>query len=126
MDRRGKALCSVVVLGLGIVAVSSIPEMLLADSTLLNDFEPTHFSHQRQVFADPYAAVVNEYVVVGTQAEDVDLRVRPVVRGPERPDVRGFHIRSGEALYPRLRTAKENTMRNFVESFRPCGTNELL
>jgi hypothetical protein len=42
--------------------------------------------------------VVEEYVMVGTQAEDVVWRVRPVVWGPERPDVRGLRVRSAEAV----------------------------
>jgi hypothetical protein len=72
--------------------------MFFAYPMLRIDFEPTLLSHQRQVFPDAYAAVVKEYVMVGTQAQDVLWRVRPVVRGSERPDVRGLHVGSGEAL----------------------------
>jgi hypothetical protein len=81
-----------------LVVLSSVTEMLFADSMMRIDFEPTRFSHQRQVFPDPYSAVVKEYVMVRTEAENVVWRVRPVVRGPEWPDVRGLRVRSGETF----------------------------
>jgi hypothetical protein len=74
--------------------------MPFADSMLRIDFKRTLLSHQRQVFTNPYTAVVEEYVVVGTKAQDVLWRVRPVVRGPERPDVRGLRVGTGEAFQP--------------------------
>jgi hypothetical protein len=51
--------------------LSSVTEMFFIYPVLRIDFEPTLFSHQRQVFPDPYAAVIKEYVMVGTEAEDV-------------------------------------------------------
>ena len=75
-----------------------VTEVPFADSMSRVDLEPTLFSRGRQVFPDPHAAVVEEHVVVGTQAQDVVLRIWPVVRRPERPDVRGLRVGSGEAL----------------------------
>jgi len=46
-------------------------ETLFADTMSRVDFEPALFSHKRQVFTGPNAAVVEEHVVVGAQAEDV-------------------------------------------------------
>jgi hypothetical protein len=80
------------------VVLSSVTEMLFADSMSRMDFERALFLHMRQVFPDPYAAVVEEHVVVVAQTKDVLWRVRSVVRGPERPDVRGLRVGSGEAL----------------------------
>ena len=85
-------------LDLGSVVLSTVTEMLFAHSMSWIDFEPTLFSHQRQVFPDTRAAVVEEHVVVGTEAEDVVRCVRPVVRCSERLNVRGLRVGSGEAL----------------------------
>jgi hypothetical protein len=81
-----------------LVVLSSVTKMLFADSMSRGDFEPTLLPHRRQAFSDPHAAVIEEYVVVGTQAQDVVWCVRPVVRGAERPNVRGFGIGPGKAL----------------------------
>jgi hypothetical protein len=72
--------------------------MFFADSLLRIDFEPTLFSHQRQLFPDPHAAMVKEYVVVGTQAQKVLWRVRPVVRGSEWADMCRLRVGTGEIL----------------------------
>ena len=80
------------------IVLTSVTEMLFADSMLRIDFQPTLLSHQRPVFPDPYTAVVEEYVMVGTEAENVIWRVGPVVRGPERPDVCCLRVRSDEAF----------------------------
>ena len=95
--RQGRALC-IMALDPGLVVLSSVTEMLFADSMLRIDFEAALLSHQRQVFLDPHAAVVKEYVMVRTQAQDVVWRVRPVVRGPEWPDVSSLRVGSSEAL----------------------------
>jgi len=47
-----------------LVLLSAVTEMLFADSMSRVDFEPTLLSHQRQVFPDPHAAVVKQYVVI--------------------------------------------------------------
>ena len=47
--------------------LSAVTEMLFAHSMSRIDFEPTLFSHQRQVFPDAYAAMVKKYVMVGTK-----------------------------------------------------------
>lgn len=68
--------------------------MIFGDAVARIDFEPTLFPHQRQIFPDPYAAVIKEYVMVRTEAEDVVWRVRPMVRSPKRPDVSGLRVGS--------------------------------
>jgi hypothetical protein len=70
MRRSGTAPCTFT-LDLGSIVLSSVTEMFFIYPVLRIDFEPTLFSHQRQVFPDPYAAVIKEYVMVGTEAEDV-------------------------------------------------------
>ncbi len=55
--------------------LSSVTEMLFADTVPGVDFESALFSPQRQVFPDPNTAVVEEHVVVGAQAQDVVWRV---------------------------------------------------
>jgi hypothetical protein len=42
--------------------------------------------------------VIEEHVVVRTQTEDVIRGVRSAVRGSERPDVRGFRVRTGKTF----------------------------
>src|SRR4028119_2193646 len=91
------ALCSLA-LAFGLVVLSSVTEMLFAHTMTRVDFEPALLSHQRQVFPDPHAAVIEEHVVVGAQAQDVVRRVRPMVRRPQRPDVGGLRVGPGEAL----------------------------
>jgi hypothetical protein len=117
---------NVVVLGPDLVVLSPVTEMVFVDRVPWVNGELTLLSHKRQVFPDPYAAVVEEHVVVRAQAQDVVWRARPVVRGPERPDVRGLRVGPCETLQPRyrslaalwlrygVRTAKENTMRKVV------------
>ena len=56
------------------------------------DRKRTLFPQQREILIDGHAAVVEEHVMVGAQAEDIVRRVRPVVRGTERPDVRGLRL----------------------------------
>ena len=74
--------------------LSAVAQMFFVDAAARIDFEPTPFSHQRQILPDPYAAVIKEYVMVRTEAEDVVWRVRPMVRSPKRPDVSGLRVGS--------------------------------
>ncbi len=51
--------------------LSSVTEMLVADSMSRVDFEPTFLPHQRRIFTGPHAAVVEEDVVVGAHRQSM-------------------------------------------------------
>ncbi len=43
--------------------------------------------------------------MIGAQAGDVVWTIRPVVRGPEQPDVRGLRVEPGEVPLPTVASA---------------------
>lgn len=64
------------------------------------DRETALFALERQIFSYDQCAVVEEDVVIGTQAENVVRGVRAVVRRAERPDVGSLRIRTRGRLQP--------------------------
>ena len=91
------ALCSLA-LAFGFVVLSSVTKVLFADSMPRVNKKLPFRADQRKVLTDSHAPMVKQYVVVGTEAQDVVLRVRPVVRRSERADVRGFRGRGESGL----------------------------
>jgi hypothetical protein len=80
------------------VVLSAVMKVLLVDAVPGANFESPLRAEQGQVFVDPDAAVVEEYVMVGTQTEDVVRRVGSVVGCSEWSDVCGLSIGTGKAL----------------------------
>src|SRR5215217_4398355 len=79
--------------GVNSVVFLAIAQMLLVNPmSRVNRQSPLRPAKQRQVLADPDAALVEQHVVVGAQAEDVVRAIGPVVWGPERPDVGGLRV----------------------------------
>jgi len=66
-------------LAFGLVVLSTITQMVLAERVLRVDRELPLRADQRQVFVDRDAAVVKEHVMVGAQAQYVVRRVGAVV-----------------------------------------------
>ncbi len=98
--RSVAALCSLAS-AFGLVVLSSVTEVLFADSMPRVDKKLPFRADQRKVLTDSHAPMVKQYVVVGTEAQSVVMSVRPVVRCTQRPDVRGLRVGSGEALQSR-------------------------
>jgi hypothetical protein len=69
--------------------------VLLTDPVLWVDCELSYFSCQGEILADPHAAVVEEHVMVGTEAKDVVWRIWPVVWGAERTNMGGLRVGPG-------------------------------
>jgi hypothetical protein len=80
------------------VVLSAITKVLIANAVSRTNSESPLCADKRQVFPDPYSAVVEEDMVVRAQAEDVVGRVRPAMRRPERPDVCGLRVGTGDTL----------------------------
>ncbi len=72
--------------------------MLVADLVSRVDSESRLRANQGKILTNSDAAVVQENVVVGAQAEYVVGGIRPVVRRSERADVRSLRVGTGETL----------------------------
>ena len=74
--------------------------MIIVDAVARMNCEPALDADERWIFVDRDAAVVEEDVVVGAQAESVVQCIGSVMGCSERPYVGGLRVRTGEAFQP--------------------------
>jgi hypothetical protein len=75
--------------------------MLLADAMSWLNCQPVLVPNQRQVLTDSDAAMVEEHVVIRTEAKLVVEGIRPVVRRSKRTDMCCFRVGAAETFQAR-------------------------